>query len=79
MVVGKKRVVLTNTSFDYLHVEIQYMLNENIDIVVDIFPNELPPIRSTSHHINLILGAIFPNKDAYGMTSKENKEIRIQV
>ena len=38
--VGKPRNDLTNTRFDDLPIEIQDPLNENIDIVVDDFPNE---------------------------------------
>ena len=49
------------------------------DIVVDDFPNDLPPKRSISHHIDMILGASLPNKAAYQMTPKENEEVRNQV
>ena len=55
------------------------MLNEHVDIMVDDFPNELPLVRSISHHIDLILGASFPNKVAYRMTPMENEEIKNQV
>ena len=79
VVVGKSKIVLTNTRFDDLHIDIQYLLNERIDIVVDDFPKWLTLVRSISHHIDLILGAIFPNKVAYRMTPKENEEIRNQV
>ena len=37
VVVGKSRVVLTSTRFDDLHIEIKYLLNEHVDIVVDYF------------------------------------------
>ena len=49
------------------------------DIIVDDFPDALPPKRSVSHHIDLIPGASFPNKAAYRMTPKENEEIKNQV
>ena len=52
VVVGKPRVVLTNTWFDDLPAKIQDLLNEHVDIIVEYFPNELPPIRSISHHIS---------------------------
>ena len=39
----------------------------------------MPPIRIISHHIDLILGASFPNKAAYMLTPRENEEIRKQV
>ena len=49
------------------------------DIVVDELPNSLPPIRSISHHIDLIPGASFPNKEAYRLTPLENEEVKNQV
>lgn len=55
------------------------MLNEFIDIVVDDLPDELPPIISISHHIYLIPSPSLPNKAGYGMTLKENEEIKNQV
>ena len=58
---------------------LQELLHEYHDIVVDDFPNELPPKRSISHHIDLISGASLPNKVAYQMTPKETGEVRNQV
>lgn len=58
-----------------MHVEIKDWLNEHVDIMVDGFSNKLPPVRSMSHHIDLILGSSFPNKVAYKMSPKENEEI----
>ena len=77
--VGKPKIVLTNTRFDDFPVEVRDVLNEHVDIVVDDFSNELPLVRSISHHIDMISRACFPNKVAYKMTPKENEEIRIQV
>ena len=74
VVVGKPKIVLINTRFDDFLVEVQDALNEHVDIVVDDFPSELPQVRSINHHIDLIIGASFPNKDAYKITSKENGE-----
>ena len=62
-----------------MSVEIQKLLEEYVDIVVDDFPNDLPPIRSISRHIDLIPGASLPNKATYRMTPAENEEIRKQV
>ena len=67
-IVGKPRTVITNTRIDELPAEIQKLLEECVDIVVDDFSDELPPVRSISHHIDLIPGDIFPNKVAYRMT-----------
>jgi hypothetical protein len=41
--------------------------------------SEFPPIRSINHHIDLILGTNLPNKVAYRMNPKENKEIKSKV
>ena len=55
------------------------MLDEYADIIVDEFLNELPPVRSISHHIDLIPGASLPNKEEYRLTPQENEEIKQQV
>jgi hypothetical protein len=55
------------------------MLDNFADIVVDDLPCSLPPIRSISHHIDLILGASLPNKAAYRLTPRENEEVKKQV
>ena len=52
------------------------MLSEFGDIIVDDLPNELPPIRNISHHMEFIPGASFPNKAASRMTPQENEEVR---
>jgi hypothetical protein len=78
-VVTKPRVILTSTSMDDLPEEIQELLEDFIDIVVDKLPCSLPPIRSISHHINLIPGAILPNKVVYKLTPRENEEVKKQV
>ena len=77
-IVGKPRTVITNTRIDEFPAEIQKLL-EHVDIVVDNFPDELPHVRSISHHIELIHGASFPNKFAYRMTLAENAEISRQA
>ena len=46
---------------------------------MDELPSELPLVRSISHHIDLILGASFPNKEEYILTPLENEEIKQQV
>jgi hypothetical protein len=79
VVVGKLRVVLTNTKIDDLPIEIQKLLEEYGDIVVNDLPNSLPPIRSISHHIDMIPGARLLNKSTYRTTPTENEEMRSQV
>jgi hypothetical protein len=68
ILVRKPKIVLTSTRVDDLPEEIQELLEEFADIVVDELPHSLPPIRSVSHHIDLIPGASFPNKSAYRLT-----------
>ena len=46
---------------------------------MDEFPNELPLVRSISHHIDLIPSANLPNKATYRLTPLENEEIKQQV
>ena len=79
LVVRKPRVILTSTSMDYFPKEVQELLDNFADIVVDEMPNSLPPIRSINHHIDLIPEASLPNKEAYGLTSQENEEVKNQV
>jgi hypothetical protein len=67
-VVRNPKIVLTTMRIDNLLEEIQELPEEFVDIVVDELPCLLPPIRSISHHIDLIPGASFPNKAAYLLT-----------
>jgi hypothetical protein len=78
-VVRKQRIVLTSTRVDDLPDEIQELLGEFVDIIVDELPRSLPPMRSVSHHIDLIPGASLPNKAAYRLTPQENEEVKRQV
>jgi hypothetical protein len=78
-VIGKLRVILKITSMNYFSVEVQKLLNEFVDIVVDELPHTLPPIRSISHHIDLISAASLSNKETYRLTPQENKEFKEQV
>jgi hypothetical protein len=79
IVVSKPKIVLTSTRIDDLPEEIQELLEEFADIVVDELPCSLPPIRSISHHINLIPGSNLPNKASYKLTPQENEEVKRQV
>jgi hypothetical protein len=78
-VVRKTRFVLTNKSMDDIPKDIHEMLENFYDIVVDEFTSSLPPIRSISHHIDLIPGVSLSNKDPYRLTPQENEEVKIQV
>jgi hypothetical protein len=79
IVVRKPKIVLTSTRIDDLPEEIQELLGEFVDIVVDKLPCSLPPIRTISHHINLIPGSNLPKKETYRLTPQENEEVKRQV
>jgi hypothetical protein len=79
IVVRKPRVILTSTSVDDLPEEVQELLDNFVDIVVDELLNSLPPIRSISHHIDLIPGESLLNKATYRLTPRENEEVKNQV
>ena len=66
--VGKPKVILTSTNLDDFPTEVRNLIYEYADIIVDEFPNTLPPLRSISHHIELIPSASLPNKPAYRLT-----------
>jgi hypothetical protein len=68
IVVRKLKIILTSMRIDDIPEEIQELLEEFVDIVMDELPCSFPPIRSISHHIDLIPGASFPNKIAYRLT-----------
>ena len=72
----KPKVITTSTKIYDFPIEIQEMLENYCDIIVDDLPNELPPIRKISHHIDLIPGENLPNKATYRMTPTKNEEIR---
>jgi len=50
---------------DFISTEIQHLLKEFKEIVADDLPIGLPPLRSLSHQIDLILGPSFPNNEPY--------------
>ena len=76
IVLRRPKIVLTSTRIDDLPDEIQELLEDFADIVVDELPCSLPPIRSISHHIDLIPGASFPNKAANLLTPRKMKKLR---
>jgi hypothetical protein len=78
-IVRKLRAILTSNSMEYFSEEVQELLENFSDIVVDEFPNSLSPIKSISHHIDLILGGRLLNKEAYRLTPQENEEVKRRV
>ena len=45
------------------------------DVFQDEVPKELPPIRGIDHKIDLIPGAVIPNRPAFRANTTETKEI----
>eukprot|EP00253_Pinus_taeda_P008365 PITA_08365 len=78
-VICNPKVIMTSTKVYNLPIQIQEMFENYCDIIVDDLPNELPPIKRISHHIDLIPGASLPNKATYRMTLTKNEEVRKQV
>jgi hypothetical protein len=79
VVVRKPRAILTSTSMDDFPEGVRELLDNFCDIVVDVLPNSLPPIRSINHHIDLIPRPSLPNKAIYRLTTQENDEVKNQV
>jgi len=53
---GNPIVVLSNKYLCEFPTEFQTLLDEFSNIIIDEFPNSLPPIKRISHHIDLIPG-----------------------
>ena len=51
------------------------LLTKFVHVFLDEIPPGLPPNQSIQHHIDLIPGAVLPNKPAYRMNPKETMEI----
>ena len=77
--VGKPKVILSSTNLHDLFAEVEILLDDYADIIVDELPNDLPLVRSISHHIELIPSASLPNKESYRLTPQYNEEIKQQV
>ena len=58
-------------------IEVTDMLGEFPNIVLDNVPDGLPPVKKISHHMDLILGANFPNKEAHRMIPTKSEELNI--
>lgn len=57
----------------------KYLLEEFHDVIPEEIPHGLPPMRDIQHCIDLIPGAVLPNKAAYRMNPKEYEELQRQV
>lgn len=59
--------------------EVQDFLGMFKDIISDWTPTTLPLKRDTSHQIDFIPGASFPNKATYKLTLEKNQQVARQV
>jgi hypothetical protein len=78
-VVRKPIVILKITLMNDLPEEVEEFLENFVDIVVDELPNLSPPIRSISHHIELIPETSLPNKETYILTPTKNEEVNNKI
>ncbi|XP_059075161.1 uncharacterized protein LOC131875147 [Cryptomeria japonica] len=71
--------ILSTNNGETILSDVQTLLEKYKGIVVEELPSALHPIKDTNHHMDLILGATLPNKDAYKMTPAQNEEIAKEV
>jgi hypothetical protein len=55
------------------------LLEQFQNLVLNEIPAGLPPMRSVQHYIDLVPGAVLPNKASYRMNPTENAELQRQV
>jgi len=62
-----------------LPLEIVQLLSEFLVVVPKEVPSRLPPMHDIQHAIDLVPGAINPNKPAYRMSPQEHAKVQKQV
>ena len=55
------------------------LLQEFDDVFHEDIPSELPPLRGIEHQIDLLPGALIPNRPSYRSNPEEMKEPQTQV
>ena len=59
--------------------EVSTLLSKFSDVALEDLPNELPPLRSIQHAIDLVLGSQLPNLPAYYMNPSKHAELTKEV
>ena len=79
----KEMILFTPPQNDQTETPLHPLANQLLKTFTHVFPDELPsglpPKRSIQHHIDLVPGAILPNKPAYRTNPKDTMEIQRQV
>lgn len=79
MLLCKKLAMLSGETKAALPPPIQALIEEFKDVFANEIPPGLAPLRGIEHQIDLIPGAILPNRPAYRMNPMESQEIQTQV
>ena len=59
--------------------QVKNVLQDYEDVFPEELPKGLPPLRGIEHQIDLIPGAVIPNRPAYRANPEETKELQRQV
>ena len=77
LVLVYKESYLSSNDLDlYLSSSFMSLLQEFQDVLPDIIPSGLPPIRGIDHQIDFVPGSTIPNRPAYRCNPEETKELQ---
>ena len=65
--------VSSDSSIIDVHLEVNNLLDDLVDLVPNELPSELPPLRDIQHAIDLISGSQLPNLPRYRTNPKERE------
>ncbi|GKC36279.1 hypothetical protein Tco_1048663, partial [Tanacetum coccineum] len=72
-------ILLGRPCKEHVHPAVRPHLTDFKEVFSTNPPPRLPPLRGIEHHIDLILGAPFPNKPAYRCNLEKTKELQQKV